>query len=79
MLDEEEDDLSDLLLTPFQQVQVSLGNLSEKVIDSRGSSAGERLTLKRLDYFFQNIILFSNDVHHKCNIFVSNCSNTMDV
>ena len=41
MLDEEEDDLSDLLLTPFQQVQVSLGNLAEKVIDSQGSSTGE--------------------------------------
>ena len=27
------------------------------------------LTLKRLVHFFQNVILFSNLVHHKCNIF----------
>ena len=27
------------------------------------------LTLKRLGQFFQNVILFSNLVHHKCNIF----------
>ena len=28
------------------------------------------LTLKRLGHFFQNVILFSNLVHHKCNIFL---------
>ena len=27
------------------------------------------LTLKRLGHFFQNVILFSNVVHYKCNIF----------
>ena len=28
------------------------------------------LTLKRLGHFFPNVILFSNLVHQKCNIFV---------
>ena len=37
------------------------------------------LTLKQLGYFFQNVILFSNAVHHKCNIFIWNWSNTMNV
>ena len=38
------------------------------------------LTLKRLGHFFQNVILFSNVVHYKCNIFfVWNWSNTMNV
>ena len=37
------------------------------------------LTLKRLGHFFQNVILFSNVVHHKCNIFIWNWSNTMNV
>ena len=37
------------------------------------------LTLKRLGNFFQNVILFSNVVHHKCNIFIWNWSNAMNV
>ena len=35
--------------------------------------------VKRRGPFFQNVILFSNDVHHNCNIFIRNCSNTMNV
>ena len=37
------------------------------------------LTLKRLGHFFLNVILFRNVVHHKCDIFIWNCSNTMNV
>ena len=37
------------------------------------------LTLKRLGHFFQNVILFSNVVHHKCNIFIWNWTDTMNV
>ena len=37
------------------------------------------LTLKRLGHFFSKLILFSNLVHHKCNIFIWNWSNTMNV
>ena len=37
------------------------------------------LTLKRLGHFFQNVILFSNLAHQKCNIFVWNWFNTMNV
>ena len=36
-------------------------------------------TLKRLGHFVQNVILFSHFVHHKCNIFIWNWSNTMTV
>ena len=37
------------------------------------------LTLKRLGHFFQNVILFSNVVRYKCNIFIWNWSNTMNI
>ena len=37
------------------------------------------LTLKRLGHFFQNVILFSKLLHHKCNIFIWNWSNIMNV
>ena len=42
-------------------------------------SAPEGLTLKQLGHFFQSVILFSNVVHYKCNIFIWNWSNTMNV
>ena len=37
------------------------------------------LTLKRLGHFFQNVILFSNVVQQKCNIFIWKCSNKLIV
>ena len=37
------------------------------------------LTLKRLGYFFQNEILISNVVHHKCDIAIWNWSSTLNV
>ena len=37
------------------------------------------LTLEGLGHFFQNLILFSNLVPHKYNIFIWNWSNTMNV
>ena len=37
------------------------------------------LTPKRLSHFFKNVILFCNVVHHKCDIFTWNWSNTMHV
>ena len=37
------------------------------------------LTPKRLGHFFKNVILFRNFVHHKCDIFIWNWSNTMNV
>ena len=37
------------------------------------------LTLKRLGHFFQNVILFSNVVQPKCNIFIWKCSNKLIV
>ena len=37
------------------------------------------LTLKWPGHCFQNVILFSNDIHNKCNTFVSNRPNTMKV
>ena len=36
------------------------------------------ITFKRLGHFFQNVILFSNSVHHKCTI-VWNWTNAMNV
>ena len=39
----------------------------------------DHLTLKRLGHFFLNVILFGNVVHHKCDIFIWNWSNTMNV
>ena len=38
-----------------------------------------KLTLKRLGHFFQNVILFSNVVQQKCNIFIWKCSNKLIV
>ena len=43
------------------------------------SVAVTTLTLKRLGHFFQNVILFSNLAHQKCNIFVWKWFNTMNV
>ena len=37
------------------------------------------LTLKRLGHFFQDVILFSNVVQQKCNIFIWKCSNKLIV
>ena len=42
-------------------------------------STSHSLTLKWLGHFFQSVALFSNVVHHKCNIFILNWSNTMNV
>ena len=37
------------------------------------------LTPKRLCHVFKNVILFRDVVHHKCDIFIWNWSNTMNV
>ena len=43
-----------------------------------GSKSRTSLTPKRLGHFFKNVILFRNVVHHKCDIFIWNWSNTMN-